>query len=512
MPHALTQAHLRAAIYAHLKGHGCSSAAPAAGWQPLPSQDRAPSLQQHVLNCLLAEHLLAQQYRYTLSVFLAESGSGTLPRLEHADILRLVGMLPESKVHALLSCGGRATSGAGGSHGEPGGVPEDPHQAPASLAEAMLSALGRLGGHVSTAAAGCQTDACGSDGSGCGAPGPLPSRQLLDRLQQVENEWRRKSSAAEKTAVLALEERMAAYQRECEARCAAQLREQLAALREGELAEVQRREAARHQQQLEAERAALQAAHQERLAELHRREEEVVERRRQAARELDQAADEHLRRMRAEQDQLAAWKAEREAKLAAAEAAAGLAQRQAEEAERRALAQQREGEARLAEIQTKEAEVARRQAKADAELEHGAGLQRQLAAATEQLGGLQQQLRAAQTAHQAAQAEAQLEMEGLRRDKQGLLARAAAAAAGPGLTPDDAARLQQAVRRLMRRVEELQAEVASGRERERLWRSAAADAGRALEKVRRRSRSAGAPRRSGCLGVLALRHLSCPQR
>ncbi|GAB4816945.1 hypothetical protein N2152v2_003991 [Parachlorella kessleri] len=74
------KAHLRAKLFAELKGRDLNTAL-----APQPS----PTLQQHVLNCVVTEYLLRQEYPYTLSVFLAESGTHKLPQLSHADLLRL---------------------------------------------------------------------------------------------------------------------------------------------------------------------------------------------------------------------------------------------------------------------------------------------------------------------------------------------------------------------------------------------------------------------------------------
>lgn len=237
-----------------------------------------------------------QRYTYTLSVFLSETGSGTLPRLSRADLLRLVGVMPESKVHALLTSSSfdAGISGGGWGGAESGeeevgadGTAADGRSSPASLAERMVATLGMLGGRVSTHAAACQTCDCEDgpgweglnwassrsrrgSGSAEAAAAGAGSQQLAARLAAIEEEYKRKSGALETTSAASLEERMAAYQRECDARCAAQLAERLAALREGELVTVREEEAGRHAAALTAERAALAAAHQERLAALHK--------------------------------------------------------------------------------------------------------------------------------------------------------------------------------------------------------------------------------------------------
>lgn len=211
----------------------------------------------------------------------------------------------------------------------------------------------------------------------------------------------------------------------------------------------------------------------------------MLERSRRQHREQDLLREEHLRCMRADEERLHAWRADSEAKLAAAQAAARRQLEQATQAERHAERQQQEGEdrlqARLAEVQQQEQKVARQQAAAEAGLCQMDQLQRQLAGALLEQGSLRQQLSTARLAHQAEQAEMQQERDQLAAA--GRAASAVAVASGPGLSPQDSDRLQAAVRRLMERVEGLQVEVEACRQREQLWKSSAAEADRLLAKV-----------------------------
>ncbi|PRW58983.1 basal body [Chlorella sorokiniana] len=472
------RAHLRARLYAELKGGRRPGGSPASA---------GPTLQQHVLNCLVAEHLAASGHKYALSVFMAESGSGGLPRLSRGDLLRLLGVLPGTQVHALLALGdGGSAATAGGERPSPDSTsPASTHQT--SLAEAMVAALGRLGGHISTAAAACQTIDGAAGPAGAAATGVAPSSQeLAARLSAIEEEYRRRSTQQEAASAAAVEERMAEFQRQCEARCVVQLAEQLAALREGELTAVRAEEAERYRAQLDGERAALAAAHQERQAALHRQEEELLERARRQQRELDGLREDHLRRMRAEEERLQAWKADSEAQAATEAAAARQQLRAAEVAAARAKAEAEAGERRLAaaleQAQQREAAAMRAQAAADAEVRRVRQLQSQLAAALEEQGALRQQLAAATAGHQAEQAEQRQELAALQRE-QARLQKAAAATPAACLSPDGAGRLQAAVRRLVARADELQAEVEASRRREQLWKSCAAEAEKLLSKA-----------------------------
>ncbi|KAL4425468.1 hypothetical protein ABPG75_009484 [Micractinium tetrahymenae] len=492
------KAHLRARLFAEFKGPSSGSGVCGSGGTPpwLAAPPRSPSLQQHVLNCLVSEFLLAHRYTYTLSVFLAETGSGALPRLGRADLLRLLGVLPESKVHALLTgasstqLGAAPTAAAAPADGCDGAATD----AAASLAERMVAALGVLGGRVSTHVAACQTGEDSAGWSAHAAAGPTSSQQLAARLAAIEEEYRRKSAALEAAAAASLEERMAAYQRECDARCAAQLEQRLAALRQSELAAVREEEAARHTAALAAEHAVLTAEHQQRLAALHKQEEELLEQGRRLHHEQDQLREEHLRRVRGDEERLHAWRAAAESRLAVRETAARLQAEQAAAAAKAAAVEREEGErqlaARLAELTAQQAEAVRARAAAEADVARVDALQRQLAAALEEQGALRQQLSSTQAAQQA-------EVAVLRQEKERLAAAASAAAAAAasaapvtaaaepspqGLSPADSARLQQAVRRLMQRVEQLQGEVEAGRVRERVWRGSAGEAEKLLGK------------------------------
>ncbi len=221
-------------------------------------------------------------------------------------------------------------------------------------------------------------------------------------------------------------------------------------------------------------------------------EEELLERGRRLQREQDQSREEHLRRLRGDEERLHAWRAEAEARLAAREAAARQQAEQAAAAAKAVEAASEEGErrlaAKLAEAAAEEREAVKSRAAAEAQVARLTSLHRQLAAALEEQGALRQQLASSQAAHQA-------EVAGLRHESERLATAAAtaaapppagAAAAGPpqqGLSPADSARLQQAVRRLMRRIEQLQGEADAGRQRERVRRSSAGTAERLLGKV-----------------------------
>lgn len=196
----------------------------------------------HALNSpQVCEYLLGQQYKYSLSVFLAESGTHKLPALSHADLLRLVGVAPGSKLHSLVLARSAAGDGSGGCGG--------------CLAAGIVEALPHVEACAPTLSAACQTD-------------EPPAVVLTARLAAVEREFLQRSEAVERQSARVLEERVAECQRACEARYAEQLRAQVARVREAEVGAAREAEAARHERLLAAECAALQRAHQEQLDKL----------------------------------------------------------------------------------------------------------------------------------------------------------------------------------------------------------------------------------------------------
>lgn len=204
-----------------------------------------------------------------------------------------------------------------------------------------------------------------------------------------------------------------------------------------------------------------------------------------------------MQRVQSDEQRLHAWRAEAECRLAVREAAARQQAEQASAAIKAAEAaredERRQLAGRLAEVTAREVEVLRAKAAADAEVACVVALQRQLATALEEQGALRQQLASLQAAHQAEVAVLHLEKERLAAAASAAAASAAAESAAAasetagrtqqGLSLADSARLQQAVRRLMQRVEQLHGEVEAGRQREHVWRSSAAEAQTLVGKV-----------------------------
>ena len=102
------------------------------------------------------------------------------------------------------------------------------------------------------------------------APPTVARLQALDESYagRVEEEGRRHQRS--------LEERMAAFQHEAEARYRGQLETEMAHFREGELARVRQGERERGQEELTRERAELHHAHQQKLEAVRRLEQETL--------------------------------------------------------------------------------------------------------------------------------------------------------------------------------------------------------------------------------------------
>lgn len=462
VPSPPCQAHLRAKLYAELRGSKTlASALPA----PPP-----PSLHEHVLNCLVSEYLATRSFRYTLSVFVAESGTQALPSLGRADLLRLAGVAPGSEVERLV----------------------DAASARGSLAGGMLAALARLSAEGAAAAAadvGCQTVSV--------APGGKLA--LVARLEGIEAEYHAKSAALEAKGAASLEQRVAAFQRECEERHRLAFERKLQAVREGELAAARAEEARKYAAELERERAKLAAQHAEALARVRSQEEELLERGRRQRRELDVEQEVMAQRLRAEEERLRDWKAGSEAALAARRAEADRAAEALAHQQRLAAAAQQEVERRLearqAELQRREEEASCQRAAMEAERGSLATLRQRVATLANEATDAREQLHAAEAAHTREQRSLQKQVDALHQRcakvqqvqaaqvEAEAHAQAGSAACLASLTPAEVAKLQRAVRRLMQQQQGLLAELQASRERERVWRGVSAASDRLLQRA-----------------------------
>ena len=463
-----------------------------------------------------------------------------LPQLGRDDVLRLAGVAQDSQVERQLvsAAAGRGCLAAG--------------------MLATVAALSASGRPARSADAASQTSG-GAAGS---------SLQLMQRLEQIEAEYQRRSAALELQSGQALEERMACYQRECEDRCRRQLERQVAEVRGAEVAAAREQDAPRHAAHLERERQTLQEQHQEKLARLRAQvggtlvgwslctgglnnscwlclsaalggnhgkltrvhhtpclcqhgltfsgvpcswqEDELLERSRRLQREAELARETHLQRMAGEEEAVRLRRAEADSALAARRAELerqqdALAHRQRLAAAHQQEAQQRV-EARQAELERREEQVSGQRASVEAARGQLSALRQQVAALegetaalrltlqqqeaghaqekrdwghqhqqlVEDCRRLRQQLREREEALQRLEKEEQREQRQQERTAGGLAA---------ALSPEDAARLQQAVRRLMRQQEDLLQEVQAGRARERLWRGAASAGDHLVDKT-----------------------------
>ena len=167
---------------------------------------KEPSLQQRATDCLVLEHLQASGYEYSASVFVPESAQSEA-KLSAGDALRALQIPP----HVL--------------HGEKENSGEDA----ASRGSSLVRALAALGQARANAASDAPQVA------------DAPAAQSLERrLQLVDASL----EGVRQTPLVAAEEHLLRFQREADARAAAQLQAEVHRLREVEVHKIRAEERA----------------------------------------------------------------------------------------------------------------------------------------------------------------------------------------------------------------------------------------------------------------------------
>ncbi len=288
------------------------------------------TLWQRAANSLYVEYLASQNYSYALSVFQPECG------LTNAQVMT------REELARVLSLGGSIANYL------PADVAADAPEAadrPPLLVQ-VLKGLADMGGENARREMQTQTDDLGQGSS------------LALRMQQID-EMHERAVEMERLAPLRdAEERMAAFQKECEGRLREEMEEHVRRVREHEVGQARLEESAKHRRQLADAREELERVHAERLRKLRAREESQMERVRSAEAALERAAYDHRQRLAAEHDTL------RDAKETALKEEAERTARRAREEE--ALAR------RESEVATKEQAWSLRYAEMAAEAERRA--------------------------------------------------------------------------------------------------------------------------------------------
>ena len=250
------------------------------------------SLWQRAANSLYVEYLASQNYTYSLSVFQPECGLTNQQVMTRDELSRV------------LSLGGSIASYLPKS-------PVDGSEPPLLLK--LLQGVADMGGVNTRREMQTQTDDFDNNTS------------LALRMQQID-EMHERAVETERLAPLRdAEERMSAFQKECEARLRVEMDEQVRRVRDYEVGQARLEEAAKHRRHLADAREELERVHAERLRKLRAREESQMERVRSAEAALERAAYDHRQRLAAEHETLRAAKdawekeqAEREMKRARA--------------------------------------------------------------------------------------------------------------------------------------------------------------------------------------------------
>jgi LisH len=210
-------------------------------------------LHDKLLRSLVVDYLKANGLLQSLAVFLPESGltAAGSAVTSRPDLLR--GLLVHAGSQSFQRILQRAaTAAATDSSSSPS---ENPSSADCgSLLAAMIAELAQS----STALkldAGCQTD----------ASGPAAKEALAAQLRAAQETWLERSQRERDAPLRGVEERMLAYQRECDGRAATELAAAVARFRETELTAVKLAEAAARRRDVDAVRKELAADYAARL-------------------------------------------------------------------------------------------------------------------------------------------------------------------------------------------------------------------------------------------------------
>ena len=289
------------------------------------------TLWQRAANSLYVEYLAAQNYSYSLSVFQPECGLTNQRVMTREELARVLSL-----------------NGAIAGHLPASPTSDSPGAPPLLLS--LLQGVADMGGSGARREMQTQTDDDGGNSS------------LSLRLAQID-EMHERAVETERLAPLRdAEQRMAAFQKECETRLRAEMEESVRRVRDHEVGQARLEEAAKHRRQIAEAREELERVHAERLRKLRAREESQTERVRSAETSLERAAYDHRQRLAAEHEAL------REAKDVAQKEEAARAVRRAKDDE--AMAR------REAEMASKEQQWATRYAELTAQAEHRASSRR----------------------------------------------------------------------------------------------------------------------------------------
>ncbi|XP_065845862.1 centriole and centriolar satellite protein ofd1-like isoform X1 [Oscarella lobularis] len=200
-----------------------------------PTQLPANPLARRIATSLVAEHLKTYSHEYSLAVFLPESGT-------KIDEL----LTPDELLHILKT--DKANDRAEGE----------------SLIWALVLSLMKPSDFPTKSHASQQTE---SRNQG--------SESLAARMKQVDEDYSRLQASQTETYQVRIEERMQAYQRQCDARAREEIKEHVKNFKETELARMRFDEREEFQKEINRIRNELETSYAEKTERLFKREEEM---------------------------------------------------------------------------------------------------------------------------------------------------------------------------------------------------------------------------------------------
>eukprot|EP00892_Ulva_mutabilis_P008038 jgi/Ulvmu1/5606/UM023_0143.1 len=257
----------------------------------LPDKPRPASIQEHMINTLVAEYLAARRHTCTLSVFLPEAALYDCAVLTHDDILEMLHIRPGMLLHSTI---------------QTAKVDEQENRKkPFTLLDSLLQSTKVLG------------SACTSDAS-TNTQDDVVGRAML-QLTSVDQRHTAKQANGSCDSLVAT--RLADLQRDGEERMKLQIEAQVERVREIEVGQARMEEAAKWRKELAHEREELERTYMERVRRLRDQEDAATQRARDLQREAERSAFEQRQRMVAEDDRIRSLQQERERDIHARQAA-----------------------------------------------------------------------------------------------------------------------------------------------------------------------------------------------
>ncbi len=195
------------------------------------------SLHDRVICSAILDYLQQRRFTYSLPVFSAEAQLSDTEAMDASSMISHLQLYRDSRMHQTLEqelklCPGAIGSfddddAAGGANGD--GVDEGRRPQSPPFLVALLRAAARVGSVVRVSG-GTQTATDGVD----------------ERLERVHARYLSQAAEENSRPARSVEERMLAYQRECDARCAEEVAREVARLKRNEIDQMRLEERAEH--------------------------------------------------------------------------------------------------------------------------------------------------------------------------------------------------------------------------------------------------------------------------